>query len=179
MENEKTGRGKCKCKEQCLFNRLMLVKNSTETGWLKTLGLPSQPELTISLYLSCHSVLNIHAMNAHLPILTSHTLASYFSFYRSCATVPEKKGSTGKNNWIINSFACEASGVLRMLGEGRMKQKASYQGHVLKKRYRLCCQDQQELQGNSYTEVWKGKCEYARVCLQCLLSHRALDLRAT
>lgn len=107
MENEKTGRGKwwwkdsCKCKEQCLFNRVMLVKNSTETSWWQWLRFPSQPDPTSSLYQLCHSLLNIHVMNAHLPILTCHTFyllqVMYYTF--------REKGRNRKE-WLDHWFLC-------------------------------------------------------------------------
>lgn len=100
-------------------------------NWLVTIT-----EISLSsLYLPCHSVLNIHATNAHVPIITYHTLATHFTFYRSCTTLPEKKGGTGKNNLIItSSFACEAFRVLRIMGERRMQQDRKLAGSCFGKK---------------------------------------------
>jgi len=59
-------------------------------------------------------------MNARLPILTPWLYI--FPFTGHLLLFQTKERGKGKNNWIINSFACEAFGILRIIGG---KEKAA------------------------------------------------------
>ena len=64
--------------------------------------------------------LNFHAMNACLPVLTPWPYI--FPFTGHLLLFQRKGGGKGKNNWIINSFAYEVFGMLRIIGG---KEKAA------------------------------------------------------
>lgn len=98
----------------CLINRVMPVKNSIrETGWWCSL-ICSLLIITNLLSTCMPQCLNFDAMNACLPILTPWLYI--FPFTAHLLPFRRKGGGKGKNNWIINSFPCEAFGRLRITG---------------------------------------------------------------
>lgn len=72
-------------------------------------------------------------MNACLPILTPWPYI--FPFTGHLLLFQQKGRGKGKNNWIINSFICEAFGMLRIIVGKEKAAKRELMGHILEKRH--------------------------------------------